>query len=402
MMSMTSILTVQPLQTEGRPSTTIKGTGSKAATSTALIPYTAIETITKAQSSPPSLSTLSTSLLHTTFSFLHLEDMINPLRGVNRLFRTLFKPLEIPLPVRMQLPTRNLTPMIIRRLAHSLHLPLSTIGSQARTFTDFGHRPLAKYLASSQNLEVLKLVANPHQELPKNYVSDEDIRCIAANCLNLTTFECYTCFTLFDDMLHMLVQKLPKLHSLILPFCINITDAGILPFITSRAMRQLDLACCPNISDEIILALAKNASQLEMLSLRCNRTVSQTAFSLLFAQCKELREINLSQCAQINDETFIALILSAPKLRKIKISQCNLSDRAIQVLAANCLCLEELFIDKCNKLTDASLEALGQCKSLQLLDMSDNKENLTSTAVEKLKRMNAKLIVENRSSHSVV
>lgn len=401
MTSISSSIYEQTFSSERETSTEAERNSSASSLQTALIPFPITPSLTAGQMT---LGTLPPGVLKTSASFLSFGDMTS-LSKVCRLFHNLITQSEdsLPIHVRMQLSNTLLTSNSIKRLTSKLNVTLSQIGECVRKFSIQHYEEgltniLKKHLPFLPKLDVL--ILSPSKQIKsknETNISKEDIALIAAHCQSLTTFECCSSDTLQDDMLKTLADQLPDLDSLNVSSCFDISDAGILPFIQSRAMKKLDLSFCRGISNDTVLALAKNAAQLQVLGLARTRTfdtaiIDKEALKTLFAQCTELREVDLSQCP-LDDETFCELLNHAPKLRKIKLTNCQISDEAIQLLVEKCPHLEELFIDACNNLTDASLDALTQCKCLTTLDINENQNNMSAKTIETFKKTHSKLKV---------
>ena len=84
-------------------------------------------------------------------------------------------------------------------------------------------------------------------------------------------------------------------------------------------------------------------------------------------RCPNLQHLILSGGGQYSDDVLIEVTRKFPNLIKFETYNANITDKSIIELAKNCQKLEILSIDRCVKLTDRSLQAIGRLKNLSSL-----------------------------------
>lgn len=420
-LSISSPIAGQTMQEPERTESSQTPPSAKASNSIALIPYTANQVLKTPTTALP-LSSLTSGILHTTFSFVPIEEMISSMSRVNKLFRQLFKPLEasLPVPIRTQLPSRNLTPRLMNSLAKALDVPLSVIGSHGRKFSSQGCFNIQKYIEACSHLEAVKLT--PKIGYMRNDMAKEDIQFVIARCPNLTKFESSDCPALDDDILDMFTKQLPHLNSLSIPGCNYVSDKGLTPLFRSRAMKCVNLYYYDGLPYDALLALASNASQLEVFKFFTSKIIHgfntsvtnpaqfkeqyNQALQTLFAQKTQLKEVDLTEHGLnegqlLQRKTVITLINHAPNLRKLCLNNASISDSIIQHLVKKCPLLEELVIEECKNLTKSSLKSLRRCKSLRILHIRGNNKMMTSSAIKTLQQANPRLKIIRTYQESI-
>lgn len=185
-------------------------------------------------------------------------------------------------------------------------------------------------------------------------------------------------------MLNGVVSALPKLISLDISGCKNITDAGLSLIAKLPLLEQLWLDDCGLVSDsgllQIIRARGKN---LKTLSTRRCRRLSNASIKELFATLPAaLEELNMSECEAITDDAMEYLVnvpsfYGTKRVRaysaceKLDVSDCNrFTTISFSWIATAFPLLVNLNVAHCPGICDKSVRALSSLDRLRSFNMS--------------------------------
>uniref|UniRef100_F6PPU7 F-box/LRR-repeat protein 15-like leucin rich repeat domain-containing protein n=2 Tax=Ornithorhynchus anatinus TaxID=9258 RepID=F6PPU7_ORNAN len=170
------------------------------------------------------------------------------------------------------------------------------------------------------------------------------------------------CTTLTNKSLCAIFTQLPKLKSLHMAWCKEITDwglLGLLEYSSSKIQDQkreplLEPWPSPNLSAE-----SEEAST--------SQGVCYTSISCL----RVLQELDLTACCKLTN-TSLTMVIKFPQLRKLTLSMIpQLTDAALVAIAQGCPALEQLTLRHCRQLSDAGwIEAAGFLPRLHCLNIS--------------------------------
>ena len=163
-----------------------------------------------------------------------------------------------------------------------------------------------------------------------------------------------------DEWLHLVGSgKFPRLISLNLELCRNITDAGV-------------------------SLLADKCSQLTSLNLRSCRITDASVIQLA-DKCSQLTSLNLTWCSNITDTSVIQLAHKCSQLTSLNLTDCDITDASVIQLALCATQLTSLDLSGCWKITNASVIQLAQkCSKLTFLNVEDT--HITYTCCRDLRQ----------------
>ena len=94
----------------------------------------------------------------------------------------------------------------------------------------------------------------------------------------------------------------PKLQSLNIDNCSNITDDGIRALANGLPQLQsLNISCCDKITDEGITALANGLPQLQSLNIDGCHKITDEGIRALASGLRQLQSLNTASCRKITD-----------------------------------------------------------------------------------------------------
>lgn len=196
---------------------------------------------------------------------------------------------------------------------------------------------------------------------------------------SLTELNLSLCKNITDASLGKIAQCLKNLETLELGGCSNITNGGLHVIAWGlKSLKRLDLRSCWHISDQGIGYLAGLNSEaggnlaLEHLCLQdVQRLTDEGLRSMSLGLATSLKSINLSFCVQITDNGMkhIAKITS---LRELDLRSCdNISESGMAYLAEGGSRISSLDVSFCDKIGDQALQHISQgLFNLKSLSMS--------------------------------
>ena len=111
-----------------------------------------------------------------------------------------------------------------------------------------------------------------------------------------------------------------------------VAQSGMFPRLTS-----IDLRRCYNITDAGVSALARGCPQLTSINLRCCYKMTDAGVSALAQGCPQLTSINLSGCRKMTDAGLSALARGCPQLTSINLGYCyNITSAGKNALRQGC------------------------------------------------------------------
>lgn len=163
----------------------------------------------------------------------------------------------------------------------------------------------------------------------------------------------------------------PNLHSLSVPSCENVTDAGVVQL--AGRLRKANLSCC-GITD---VSLRAFSSSLEYLDIS-EADVTDVGLCSLTINCPSLRTLEADDCSRLSDRSLLALATYCPQLRECTLTHSpKVTDTGVLALLKSCIKLEKLSVDDCQGVTGAILEAalpgiqrvdVWDCRGIQPVD----------------------------------
>jgi len=130
----------------------------------------------------------------------------------------------------------------------------------------------------------------------------------------------------------------------------KITDAGLEHLNLLVALQLLAMDECPKITGSGLASL-KGLTNLKMLSLRESGFASDGVKPLI--QLKSVQALALNKCPGVTDDT-VKEIVSMPNLQHLELMNADITDKSLPGIWASTV--QNLFLDGCNRITDAGLK----------------------------------------------
>ncbi|KAL3629595.1 Transcription factor COE2 [Castilleja foliolosa] len=208
-------------------------------------------------------------------------------------------------------------------------------------------------------------------------ITDMSLEAVAKGCPNLKHVFLRKCCFVSDNGLVAFAKTASSLDSFLLEECNRITQLGILTALSRciSKVKSVSLIKCLGIKDlSTEFPILSPCESLRCLSIRSCPGFGTSSLSMLGKLCSHLHHLDLSGLCGITDAGLLPLLEGCKTgLVKVNLSDCvNLSDEVVLALSSlHGKTLEVLNLDGCQKITDASLEALSNtCPSLNDLDVS--------------------------------
>ena len=207
-------------------------------------------------------------------------------------------------------------------------------------------------------------------------VMSEAIEAVATGCPELRHLD-LSGNDISDAAIKSVVLACPQLECLHLLACDITGEALWAVALVQRChwwswLKELNVACNPDVSNPAIQAVAEACPQLQLLNMNHCLNLSDEAIVSVAWCCPELKELYVSALHSLTDVAIQAVAQGCPQLKALNVSACALlTDAAIGSLVRGCVQLEWLNARNCRLLTFATVEGLEWgCLRLTYLDMS--------------------------------
>jgi len=135
---------------------------------------------------------------------------------------------------------------------------------------------------------------------------------------------------------------------------------------TCSGIHSLDATGCVEITDEVLMQIAKNPHIKTLVLEKCKSLADEDVMGLADSN---ITHLNLNFCKKLTDKSIRKLAKSMP-LVILKLQDCkNLTDRSLSALASN-QTLVGLDARDCKSLTHAGIKSLARNKNLRRLKLS--------------------------------
>ena len=126
-----------------------------------------------------------------------------------------------------------------------------------------------------------------------------------------------------------------------------------------------------NSYDSYIINIVKYCKELKTLSLIGNSNITDIAIDCISQNCLKLENIYLNYCEKITYKSINNLLKSCKYLKNIEFSGKDVNDYFLINISENCVKLESLNLKYCNNITDLSISALFKNKlKLKHIDLT--------------------------------
>ncbi|KAJ6799184.1 DNA repair protein rhp7 isoform X1 [Iris pallida] len=195
------------------------------------------------------------------------------------------------------------------------------------------------------------------------------------NLPSLTTISLKGAFRLSDDGLDALVTSAPLLSSVNLGGCNLLTSDGIINLANklNPVLRELVLDDCQNVDAMVILPALKKLKFLEVLSIARIQNVDDSFVYNLVRVCgPQIKELVFADCQKLTTASMRAIGENCSKLCVLDIRNLvQLNDLAISHLASGCRSMQKLKLRR-NKFSDEAIAAFIEASGGSLIELSLN------------------------------
>lgn len=146
--------------------------------------------------------------------------------------------------------------------------------------------------------------------------------------------------------------------------------------LVSGRTRALCLAKCYHLTDQSIIQLVGQASNLESLDLNSCWLLTNKSLQAIADSCSQLKHLNLSNCRKVTDAGMALALPHLSHLETLNLSYCkNLTYQTMQTLAMyNATTLQRLTLQRCTKINDGAFEMWADTahfNALAAIDLTD-------------------------------
>jgi len=196
-----------------------------------------------------------------------------------------------------------------------------------------------------------------------------------------------------DEAVSAVSGQLRALTELDLTCCVNVTDAGLLAVSGLPALTSLNLFGCERITDVGMTAVS-SLPALNTLSLFHCSKVTDLAMTAV-SQLPALTTLNINFCEKITDVGVLS-VSGMPTLQSLHLTLQKVTDEGVRCLS-NMPALKELYLYRCRSITDVALRHLSGLKTLVVLKLSYTETS--DAAEEELRRQIPGLVIVHERSY---
>jgi F-box and leucine-rich repeat protein 2/20 len=202
---------------------------------------------------------------------------------------------------------------------------------------------------------------------PCDGITDLGISAIASGCPKLQSIKLYHSDVISDTGLIALATGCHELESILFFYLHTITDIGLSSLTLSCPLKTVSITYCRDITDNGVLYIATNCSQLESLTLLsfCGPPVMGVN---ALGSCQSLRSVTI-HCINATDVGFAALA-DCTELRSLTIHGSYVTDEVLEAISNGCLNLENLSIVSSDLITDMGLSQFSKSPKLENVRIS--------------------------------
>lgn len=172
------------------------------------------------------------------------------------------------------------------------------------------------------------------------------------------------------EMIQFLKNNGIYLETLNMFYCINYNDFDTCDLVqVGNSIKYLDLTWCMNLTDETVRLIGQHMPKLNSLILdKCDQITGKYVKDLP----DSLEYLNMSHCS--------AKLVEHMTVKCLVMTNCPVSDNNLRKLLDGCKQLEQLYLDNNTKITDRSLNTLSYNKTIRLLSLSQC-QNITDVGL---------------------
>eukprot|EP00873_Tetraselmis_striata_P020421 jgi/Tetstr1/440685/TSEL_028993.t1 len=243
-------------------------------------------------------------------------------------------------------------------------------------------------------------------------ISDAGLEELARGMPKLRSLSLQACSNITDAGMGAL-SRMPKLTTLTISRCTGITDAGLAALQPlAPTLVQLELGMCSNLThkglhalqhlsnlttlnlssckvNDLGLACLGALPHLSSLNLSTNASITGGGLTALASPqlAATLTSLDLSLCMHVTKDSLAAL-RSLRSLTQLNLHRCEVGDDMLSMIGSSLPCMTNLDLSNCNQLGDAGLQALGKLPSLRELNLQQC-NNLSSEGLLSLQSLSS-------------
>lgn len=248
----------------------------------------------------------------------------------------------ILIPLRSHAIFRNAHPQFYNSAGESYGVPQDVV------------KKILSFIVDKRDIEALSLVsrgfcnwvdARYHLKVKTNIESNELLN-LLRNKTDLRSIDLRGHCQLSDSDVENIVRLFPKLASIYLWECFQITDVGL----------QAIASGCPNLT------------RIEIYP-DYEPKITDVGIRSIATHCKHMSFISVVGCDKVTDDGLRAIVENCPNLTEI---EWWFSDSALKIIAENCPNLTRLDVTDCQEITDVGIKEIAlKCQKLTFISIND-------------------------------
>lgn len=164
-----------------------------------------------------------------------------------------------------------------------------------------------------------------------NPVTEVGLHAVFQFLNNVTVLNLSTNNTLTDTALAVILKNLPKLQSLDLEWCCNLSTNGFSSLSSLTNLTSLNLNYCTNFQDSCFDSVIR-LPQLRTLNLsRCSQ-LTDRGVSMAARHLTSMQHLTLDNCKNLSDRSLVSWVKHATKLRELNLINCRITNIGLQII----------------------------------------------------------------------
>lgn len=205
-------------------------------------------------------------------------------------------------------------------------------------------------------------------------VDDSSLQIIATYLSNLMHLYLRRCLKISDIGVQYVATYCPKLQELSVSDCPKISDLGLRDISRlGNNLKYLSIAKCRKVSDAGIKCLTSNCTKIRYLNIRGCEKISEEGLIFLSSMCSKLKSIDVGSChSAVTDNSLVALARNCRHLKRLSIRECRkVTDGGLKDFSIEVRHLQQINIIDCS-LTSSSFKALSQHCNDCIIEYNDS------------------------------
>ncbi|KAK4402160.1 F-box/LRR-repeat protein 3 [Sesamum angolense] len=201
-------------------------------------------------------------------------------------------------------------------------------------------------------------------------IGDVGLAKIAVGCPKLERLSLKWCFEITDIGVELLSKKCDQLKHLDISY-LKVTSESLRWIGRMERLEILQMVGCGLVDGMGLQYIGKGCPSLQVLDVsRCDK-LTPSALSSVIKGHNSLLQLHASYCFSGLPITFVDQFKGLKKLKVLRIDGARVSDATLKIISENCKFLTEIWLGKCQGVTDAGImQLVSGCGNLKVINLT--------------------------------